>query len=205
MAKQSNRTVIAVAAPSSKADSQHFFEFLSLPLELRQKILNYSFSDAFLDDIKFNCNIDVIQHLAQSPKFYMKEHRPAALPHVAAHIATLLAIHPTIRNDLVFVIRQRLDIFDTIYKQYEDPEEPTREKRLARQQKCKAWASMLFHRPYKLWEAIQPYENRLELGWFWNEGLTMMTWLAAEAKFKTWMGDGCVGWLKDKGPILVNL
>lgn len=64
---------------------------------------------------------------------------------------------------------------------------------------------MLFHRPYKLWEAIQPYENRLELGWFWNEGLTMMTWLAAEAKFKTWMGDGCVGWLKDKGPLLVNL
>lgn len=138
MANQSTEAATAAATISSQAGRQHFFDFLGLPRELRQKILDYSFSEAFLEDANFNRHIDILQLAVVCSGWFAKEERRAALPHMASHASVLLATYSFCRNDLVFVIRQRLDCFDAVYKHYDYSEELACEKRWMKLKRLKS-------------------------------------------------------------------
>lgn len=93
-------------APSAKQTKAAPANFLTLPRELRQKILYESFDDACEQDIHFSTNVNLLDHIldVRRPIVYF-------LPHVHKHTSNLASIHRTISDDLNFVMKQVLAAF----------------------------------------------------------------------------------------------
>ncbi|QDS70108.1 hypothetical protein FKW77_005224 [Venturia effusa] len=85
--------------------------YLSLPLELRQKILSEALEDATHQDIAFNVNIRLFEVVVWS-RWPGKAFRPASAPHLHACAKVLAVSHPVIVEDLPFVLEQQLKVFE---------------------------------------------------------------------------------------------
>lgn len=83
--------------------------YLSLPLELRQKILHDALEDATDQDIALNVNIRLLKALVDpvlyfgDPEYAYPPYQPTA-SHLYAVASNLIHVHPTIKTDLPFVL-----------------------------------------------------------------------------------------------------
>ncbi|TLD30218.1 hypothetical protein E2P81_ATG06871 [Venturia nashicola] len=82
--------------------------FLTLPLELRQKILHESFNEACEQDIRFSDNVNLLDQI-------LDIRRPVVhlLPYIHRHASNLASVHRTIGYDMGFVLKQVLAAFES--------------------------------------------------------------------------------------------
>lgn len=115
--------------------------YASLPLELRQHILHYSFYETLAQDLGFNVNLAIL-HKAYSPDkldpIRLTKHRqPIQAPYTHAWACTLQATHPIVENDMSFVLEKALQRIEARFK-------PIVNKRLRKKfndKKYRLWAS----------------------------------------------------------------
>lgn len=77
--------------------------FLTLPRELRQKILHLSFEQATAKDYEFNGYSNALRMAVHGP--YVKD-EVHPLPHTAAWAHGLVSVHSVIEEDLGYVLEQ---------------------------------------------------------------------------------------------------
>lgn len=78
--------------------------FLTLPRELRQKILNLSFDDTTAKDIEFNVYLCALREAVET-RISIDCTQTESLPHTSQWAHTLVSIHPTVTEDLGYVLR----------------------------------------------------------------------------------------------------
>jgi hypothetical protein len=83
--------------------------FASLPLEMRQKILLYSFREPYAQDRAFNINLSLLYATYHNGYPYYRN--PIQAPYTYAWACLLKRTHPLIENDLGFVLKKALDEF----------------------------------------------------------------------------------------------
>lgn len=93
-------------SPSTKSTKITPANFLTLPCELRQKILHESFNEACEQDIRFSTNANLLDYI-------LDIRRPIVhfLPHVHQHACNLASTHSTIGYDMDFVLKRVLADF----------------------------------------------------------------------------------------------
>ena len=105
-------------SPSGRSSKSAPANFLTLPREIRQKILYEPFDDACEHDSRFSINVNLPDcHLGR------KVSVPHFLPQIHDHMSTLYSIHRTINEDMEFVVKQVLASFQGVYNQVVAKEE----------------------------------------------------------------------------------
>ncbi|QDS70113.1 hypothetical protein FKW77_005274 [Venturia effusa] len=96
--------------------------YASLPLELRQHILHYSFHEPFNQDLNFNTNLAVLQSVYSTAVFLPNLQRPIehqqdiSAPYTSAWAHTLHSTHPIVENDVKFVLDKALQRIEARFK-----------------------------------------------------------------------------------------
>ncbi|RDI86559.1 hypothetical protein Vi05172_g3358 [Venturia inaequalis] len=89
--------------------------FLTLPRELRQKILLLSLDEASKDDVMFNMLLrrlsDIIPNLSSTPR---RPRPPISAPHIMTWASALHSVDPSVCEDLPFVIEKCLSRFESL-------------------------------------------------------------------------------------------
>lgn len=87
-------------------------DYASLPLELRQKILHYSFYEPHVQDRALNIKLIQLNgacNQTRSEPYTCQVH--PQFPHTSVWASVLTTTHPLIENDVHFVLRKALDAF----------------------------------------------------------------------------------------------
>lgn len=87
--------------------------FLTLPREIRQKILHDSFEPALQQDIGFNTNHAILHYLLSKQRNTCP--RPVSAHNIASWASTLSATHKIINTDLTHVLKSRLADLEVNY------------------------------------------------------------------------------------------
>lgn len=90
--------------------------FLSLPRELRQKILNHTFDDPTEQDIGLCSNLKLLATIGGNDEgteyVRNKSHKHVSAPHLHAWASTLALVHEIVGEDLPFVLNRHLMILE---------------------------------------------------------------------------------------------
>lgn len=95
---------------SQKRDTEAI-NFLTLPRELRQKILFESFEHALEQDVGFNTNHAILHYLLSDHRNTCD--RPVSAHHIGSWASTLAATHEIVSIDLGYVLEKRLEQLET--------------------------------------------------------------------------------------------
>lgn len=85
--------------------------YFFLPLELRQKILHDALEDAVDQDMALNVNFRLLEDVVEN-RYNKKKLGHPSIPHLHACAMTLIHTHPTIINDIPFVLEQHLKVLE---------------------------------------------------------------------------------------------
>lgn len=85
--------------------------YLSLPLELRQKILHHALEDATDQDRALNTNIKLLE-IVVYPWCYTRGTNCPSAPHLYRISSNITRVHPTIADDIQFVLEQNLKVLE---------------------------------------------------------------------------------------------
>ncbi|QDS67554.1 hypothetical protein FKW77_003071 [Venturia effusa] len=87
--------------------------FLSLPREIRQKILTIVFEDALIEDLAFMDNLAYLYNTLNRRFYPTRSH--VKVPHLGKAASTLSKVHPTVKDDIPYVLNKRLAQIETYY------------------------------------------------------------------------------------------
>lgn len=148
--------------PSDRTKSAQPANFLTLPREIRQKVLYELFNDVCEQDAHFTNNVLLLEQALgiRSPKGQL-------LPHTHDHASTLYSIHQTVSEDVRFVANQVLASFGDARRQVMSAEDLVKKRYIwcALATEIHAWGyyadedfEALHHRRFTMvqgiWEAI---------------------------------------------------
>ncbi|KAE9975201.1 hypothetical protein EG328_003425 [Venturia inaequalis] len=93
--------------------------YLSLPLELRQKILNDALADAADQDFALNINVRLFKMAMMATLYSTQDATPSrpSAPHLHDCASTIISVHPTIIDDVSFVLEQHLKTLERDWAQ----------------------------------------------------------------------------------------
>lgn len=105
---------------TQKRDSEAV-NFLTLPRELRQKILYESFEDALEQDVGFNTNHAILHYLLSTYRETCD--RPVSAHNIGSWASTLAATNDIMSIDLGYVMKKRLEELEARYATKQEEED----------------------------------------------------------------------------------
>ncbi|KAE9963660.1 hypothetical protein EG328_007801 [Venturia inaequalis] len=89
--------------------------FLSLPREIRQKILTKVLADALVEDFALMDILTFFRFELQHPSQFHPTRNHVKVPHLSDAASTLSEVHPTIKEDIPYVLEKQLARIEGYY------------------------------------------------------------------------------------------
>lgn len=89
--------------------------FLSLPLEIRQKILTEVLTDALAEDFALMDILTYFKYALQYSRHFRPTRSHVKVPNLGDAASTLAEVHPIIKEDLPYVVNKQLAQIEGYY------------------------------------------------------------------------------------------